>query len=317
MYYGPMQEVFFDFIILGAGPAGLAAAQYGARANLSVLVVENMTAGGQVLNINSLENYPGVFPATDGVSFTETMKKQAESFGARFATDTVSSIDKIGNEFVLHGAKNTYRAFTVLIATGAEHRQLGVPGEKELSGMGVSYCATCDGPFFRNKPIAVVGGGDAACDEATYLATLTSNVTLIHRRDSFRAQKAVAERVLNNRNITVRFNTTVEKICGTDRVESLLLRDTRTGEESSLPVNAVFIFVGMAPRGNLVEMLKKDESGCIITDENMATSIKGMFCAGDIRSKPFRQVVTAVSDGAVAAFSAGNYVRELKNESYR
>lgn len=307
----------YDLIIIGSGPAGLSAAQYGARANLRTLVIENSSTGGQVLNINEFENYPGVFPAVKGSDFINTMVEQAKAFGAEFLLATVSSIDKVKNQFILKTDKGELKSFTLVIATGATHRKLGIPGEKELSGMGVSYCATCDGPFFKNRRVVVVGGGDSACDEATYLATLASEVTLVHRKGALRAQKAVAEKVLNNPKIKVIFNTVVKEIKGKYKVEEVVLENTETSTCSSIKADGVFIFVGMIPQTDLVEMLPKDEAGYIKTNEFMETSIKGMYCVGDIRSKPFRQVVTATSDGATAAFSAGLYIRELKNEVYK
>ena len=309
--------MIYDLIIIGAGPAGLSAAQYGARANLKTLVIENAAVGGQVLNINDFENYPGVFPGVKGNEFIATMTEQAKAFGAEFLTATVSSIDKVKNQFIVKTDKGEQTSLTLVIATGAAHRKLGVPGEKELSGMGVSYCATCDGPFFKNRKVVVVGGGDSACDEATYLATLASEVTMIHRKSSFRAQKAVADRVLSNPKINVKFNTVVKEIKGKYKVEELILENTETGEISTINADGVFIFVGMVPQTDLVEMLPKDEGGYIKTNDKMETAIKGMYCVGDIRSKPFRQVVTATSDGATAAFSAGLYIRELNNEVYK
>ena len=263
------------------------------------------------------KNYPGVFPAVKGSDFINTMVEQAKAFGAEFFQGTVSSIDKIKNKFIVKTDKGELKSFTLVIATGAAHRKLDIPGEKELSGMGVSYCATCDGPFFKNRKVVVVGGGDSACDEATYLATLASEVTLVHRKGTLRAQKAVAEKVLNNPKIKVIFNTVVKEIKGKYKVEEVVLENTESGEISSLSADGVFIFVGMIPQTDLVEMLPKDEGGYIKTNESMETAIKGMYCVGDIRSKPFRQVVTATSDGATAAFSAGLYIRELKNEVYK
>lgn len=311
-----MENAFYDFIIIGAGPAGLSAAQYAARSNLSVLVIENGTTGGQALNINKLENYPGVYPAMDGASFVESMRDQAQAFGASILRSTVNSIDKIGQKFVLETESGRLSSWALLIATGAEHQKLGVPGEDQFAGRGVSWCATCDGPFFKNRRILVVGGGDSACDEATYLSTLSPYVTLIHRRGSLRAQKAVADRVLSNKNITVQFFTQIKEIKGISKVDSVVLADTRTGETREMQVDGIFEFVGMKPRTELVEMLRKDEKGYIITNYNMETSIKGMFCAGDIRAKPFRQIVTATADGATAAYSAGQYISSIKNEAY-
>ena len=309
-------ENIFDMIILGAGPAGLSAAQYGARAALKVLVIENGESS-QAFNINKLENYPGVFPAVSGPDFLDAMKEQAVSFGAQFRMTSINSIDKIGSKFILKSDSDTFESKTVVIATGAEHRKLGIPGEEELAGRGVSYCATCDGPFFRNKRIIVIGGGDAACDEATYLSTLSGDVTIIHRKGSFRAQKAVAERILANDGIKKVFNTVVKEIKGTEKVESVLVENTQTGETSEIKADGVFIFVGMIPRSDLVEMLPKDESGYIVTNEKMETPVKGLYCAGDIRAKSFRQVVTATSDGAIAADSAGQYIRALNGEVYK
>lgn len=312
-----MKNFDYDFVVIGGGCAGLAAAQYGARANLKTAVIENSVLGGQVLNIFDLENYPGVFPAQNGGEFINTMRNQAENFGAEFHNTTISSIDKIDNKFKIQTSSGTFHALAVVIATGATHRKLGIPGEEKLSGMGVSYCATCDGPFFRNKKIVVVGGGDSACDEATYLSTLTNDVTLIHRKGSLRAQKAVADRVLNNPNIKTIFNTVVTEIKGDFKVEKIVLENLETGEKTDFSCDGVFIFVGMIPQTDLVEMLPKDEGGYIKTNEEMETFIPGMYVAGDIRSKPFRQVVTATSDGAIAAWSAAKYIREIKGEVYK
>lgn len=306
----------YDMIILGAGPAGLSAAQYGARAALKVLVIENGESS-QAFNINKLENYPGVFPAVSGADFLDAMKEQAVSFGAQFRMASINSIDKIGDTFTLKSDSETFKSKTVLIATGAEHRKLGIPGEEELSGRGVSYCATCDGPFFRKKRIIVIGGGDAACDEAMYLSTLSSDVTIIHRKASFRAQKAVAERILANDGVKKVFNTVVKEIKGSAKVEAVVVENTQTGEISEIGADGVFIFVGMVPRSDLVEMLPKDAGGYILTNEKMETPIKGLYCAGDIRSKSFRQVVTATADGAIAADSAGQYIRAMNGEVYK
>ena len=311
-----METNFFDMIILGSGPAGLSAAQYAARAALKVLVIEN-GASSQAFNINKLENYPGLYPAVSGPDFMDAMKTQAISFGANFRIASINSIDKIGETFTLKTDSETFKSNTVLIATGAEHRKLGIPGETELEGRGVSYCATCDGPFFRNKRIIVIGGGDAACDEATYLSTLSKDVTIIHRKASFRAQKAVADRILTNDSIKKVFNTVVKEIKGSEKVEAVVVENTMTGETSEIGADGVFIFVGMIPRSDLVDMLPKDDGGYIITNEKMETPVKGLYCAGDIRSKSFRQVVTATADGAIAADSAGKYIRELKGEIYK
>lgn len=301
----------YDYVIIGGGAAGLASAQYAARGGLSVLVLDLAGAGGQVLQIADLENYPGVFPAVDGTTFTMTMQKQAESFGAKILQTQVLSIDKTGGSFVVKTKKASYEATCLCIATGAIHRNLEVPGEKEFTGRGVSYCATCDGPFFRNKKIVVVGGGDSACSEAIYLSTLSSDVSIIHRRDTFRAQQAVIDKMLAA-GVKPLYDSVVKEIKGGVKVESVIVENVKTGEQSELACDAVFIFTGMLPQTDLVEMLPKDPSGYILTDENMETSVPGLFAAGDVRSKPFRQVVTAVSDGAIAAHVASERIRNAK-----
>ncbi|MDD5928881.1 MAG: thioredoxin-disulfide reductase [Spirochaetales bacterium] len=298
----------FDYVVIGAGPAGLASAQYAARGGLSTLVIDVAGAGGQVLQIADLENYPGVFPAIDGTSFTMNMQKQAEAFGAKVVQAQVISIDKMGENFLVKTKKDSFESKCLCIATGAIHRNLEVPGEKEFTGRGVSYCATCDGPFFRNKKIIVVGGGDSACSEAIYLSTLSKDVTIIHRRDKFRAQQAVIDKMLAS-GVKPVYDSVVKSINGSAKVESVTIENVKTGEKSELSTDAVFIFTGMLPQTSLVEMLPKDEGGYIITDENMETSIPCLFAAGDIRSKPFRQVVTAVSDGAIAAHIASERIR--------
>jgi len=312
-----MEKESYGFIIIGAGPAGLAAAQYSARANIDTLLIDESVPGGQVLNIFNFENYPGVFPAVTGTAFVEQAKNQALVFGAKIIQTTVSSVDKIKDAFILETKAGVFTAPTLLLATGAEHRKLGIPGEKEFAGRGVSYCATCDGPFFRNKNIIVVGGGDSACDEASYLATLSPHVTIVHRKSQFRAQKAVADRVLHNKNITTRFNATVSEIRGDKKVTSVVLADSVTGAQSELPADGVFIFVGMIPRTSLFQTVPVDENGYIKTDEDMHTIIPGLFAAGDVRSKSFRQVVTACADGAIAAHEAAKYIRERNNEVYK
>lgn len=298
----------FDYVIIGAGCAGLASAQYAARGGLSVLVLDLAGAGGQVLQIADLENYPGVFPAVDGATYMMTMQKQAESFGAKIVQAQVLSIDKTGGSFLVKTKKASYEATCLCIATGAIHRNLEIPGEKELSGRGVSYCATCDGPFFRNKKIVVVGGGDSACSEAIYLSTISGDISIIHRRDKFRAQQAVIDKMLEA-GVKPVYDSVVKSINGQGRVQSVTIENVKTGEQSVLSTDAVFIFTGMLPQTDLVEMLPKDPSGYILTDENMETSVPGLFAAGDVRSKPFRQVVTAVSDGAIAAHVASERIR--------
>ena len=314
-----------DLIIIGAGPAGLTAAQYGARANLSVLVLEQLAAGGQALLIDVLENYPGIAPGKTGYDFCEDLRRQAEGFGAKIITEGAQTLSKEGENFTVALANGqSMRAPAVILATGAKHRVLDIPGEKEFSGRGVSYCATCDGPFFKNKKIFVVGGGDAACDEAQYLSRLSSQVILIHRRDKFRAQRALADRVLHNPNIQVRFNTVMKEIKGTGgKVSSVVLTKTGSYESdiSEENADAVFIFTGTVPQTSLVTggfsglVVKTDEAGHIITDERMASSVPGLFAAGDVRASPFRQVITAAADGAIAAHCAAAHIERLVTQN--
>ncbi|WP_461255173.1 thioredoxin-disulfide reductase [Treponema sp. R80B11-R83G3] len=317
-----MSTVNIDLIIIGAGPAGLTAAQYGARANLNVLVIEQQSVGGQALLIDALENYPGNVggegsaPKT-GYEFAMDLQRQAESFGASFFYGEVNSLRSDGDVFTVDLSDGTTRtAVAVIIATGAKPRLLDVPGEKEFTGKGVSYCATCDGNFFKGKKIFVAGGGDAACDEARYLSHLTDKVVMVHRRDSFRAQKALVKRTLENPNIEVRFNTVIKEIKGEKKVKSVVLADTKTGETHEEEADAVFIFAGTVPQSSLIAdnklNVKLDESGYIITDQKMATNIPGIYAAGDVRSGAFRQVVTAAADGAVAAHNASEKIDEKK-----
>jgi len=330
-----------DLLIIGAGPAGLSAAQYGARANLKVLVLEQMAPGGQALNIDVLENYPGNtargdVPPRSGFEFSQDLHKQAEGFGAKFIMEGAASIAKDGKNFaVTLSGGNVLRAPALILASGAERRKLGIPGEAELSGRGVSYCATCDGPFFKNKRILVVGGGDSACDEAQYLSRLTGSVILVHRKSMFRAQRALAERTLANPHIEVRFNTRPLEIRGESKVSSVLL-EKKTEAAAGLPnlldnaatggqtrvyeeaVEAVFIFAGSDPHTALVKSLgvELDEAGYVITNQNMESSVPGLFAAGDVRATPFRQVVVAAGEGAIAAHCAAVYLDSLKGVRY-
>jgi len=300
----------WDLVIIGAGPAGLTAAQYGARANLKVLVIEQLAAGGQALVIDVLENYPGIGQKS-GYEFAADLHKQAEEFGAAFLYGSAISIkkeEKIFNIGLTDGS--VQKAKAVILATGAKPRLLEVPGEKEFAGKGVSYCATCDGNFYKGKKIIVIGGGDAACDEARYLSKLTDKIVLIHRRESFRAQKSLIERTLSNPNIKVLFNTTINEIKGEAKVNSVILKNVLTGETFEEEASAVFIFAGTVPQSSLARDLNAalDDARYIITNQKMATNAAGLFAAGDVRSGAFRQVITAAADGACAAHHAAEYI---------
>lgn len=309
-----------NLIIIGAGAAGLAAAQYAARANLAPLLLEEMASGGQALIIDKLENYPGFPEALPGTELGSRFEEQAVRFGAEIKYVGVQAVRRTGSGFEVQTDDGPLTAAALILATGARHRTLGVPGEKELSGRGVSYCATCDGPFFKGQPMLVVGGGDAACDEAAYLAHLSERVILVHRRDRFRAQKALAERTLRNPHIQVRFNTELKEIRGpSGKVEEVTLLDNRAGRTYTERVAAVFVFIGSTPQTRVVEGLglQLDEGGYVVTDQRMQTSVPGLFAAGDVRASPFRQLVVAAAEGAVAAHAASQYLDTLKGEAYR
>jgi thioredoxin reductase (NADPH) len=307
-----------DLIIIGAGGAGLSAAQYGARGNLRTLVLEELSSGGQALLIDELENYPGFPQPVNGFDFSQKMEEQARKFGADFENAAVTSLRRENGFFVVETDKGPITSLTVILATGAVHRTLGVPGEAELSGHGVSYCATCDGPFFKGKRMLVVGGGDAACDEAMYLSHLASGILMIHRKDKFRAQKALAERVLCNPKIEVRFNTELRRIEGSPAVATVTLANNATGKEGKETVSAVFIFIGSDPKSSLVKGMDitLDDVGYIQTNQRMETSVPGLYAVGDVRDSPFRQLVVAAGEGAVAAHAAGQYIDECRGEHY-
>lgn len=310
----------YDLLIVGGGAAGLTAAQYGARANLRTLVVEQTANGGQCLLIEGLENYPGFPDPIGGMEFTNRFEEQAKRFGAEFLVSGVQSIDKDGSLFRVQTGEGELTAHAVVLATGAQHRTLDVPGEERLSGKGVSYCATCDGPFFRGKKMIVVGGGDAAFDEAQFLSNLSDNIVLVHRRDRFRAQKALIERVEKNPNIELRTNTVIKEIhgestmMGIEKVSGVTFQRTDTGEEWAEDTAAVFVFIGSIPQTQLAGDAEKDEAGYIITNERMETSIPGLYAVGDVRNTPFRQLVVAASDGAIAAHAASQYIDELADQ---
>ncbi len=305
-----------DLIIIGGGPGGMAAAQYGARSNLKVLVIEEMAPGGQALNISDLENYPGIPEAISGFDFSQNMEKQAEAFGAEFITASATEIKKDGDLFHISTPKGNFTALAVIMATGAKHRLMDVTGEKEFSGRGVSYCATCDGPFFRDKKILVVGGGDSACDEASFLSNLSSKIVMVHRKDRFRAQKSLAERVLNNKKIDVRFNTVVKEIKGDFKVTSVVFENTKTGKVKEEKMDAVFIFIGSLPQTALIPDVKKDEGGFVLTNQRMETEIPGLYAVGDLRATPFRQLIVAAGEGAVATHCATQHIDDIKGMRY-
>lgn len=310
------EEKVYDVIIAGAGPAGMTAAVYASRANMSTLMIERGIPGGQMANTEAVENYPG-FESILGPELSNKMFEHAKKFGAEYAYGDIKEI-KDGKEFktVVCGNK-TYKATAVIVTTGAEYRKLGVPGEKELAGRGVSYCAVCDGAFFKEKKLAVIGGGDSAVEEGVYLTRFASSVTIIHRRDQLRAQKILQNRAFNNEKVDFIWDTVCTKINEKDgKVGSLTLHNKKTNEDYDFAVDGVFIYVGMTPLSQAVTGLGiTDDHGYVVTDERMATSVPGIFAAGDVRQKELRQIVTATGDGSIAAESAQKYVEKMKDVS--
>ncbi len=295
----------YDSFVIGGGPAGITACMYLLRAGLEIGWAERLSPGGQVLNTEVIENYPGFPEGVRGYELMAQMEKHLSSFEFDKYMDEVSSLYHSNKKNIIKVGEQEVSARTVIICSGAYHRQLGVPGEKELTGKGVSYCALCDGMFFKDQIIACVGGGNTALEESLYLSKLAKKVYLIHRRDEFRGYKIYQQRVFNEPNIEVIFDTVVQEIEGTDKVEGVKLKNKKSGKSSFIKVDGVFIFVGMAPNINFVPNdLEMDDRGFIITDIEMRTNLPGIFAAGDVRSKRCRQVVTATGDGAAAAHSA-------------
>ncbi|MDO8683251.1 MAG: thioredoxin-disulfide reductase [Armatimonadota bacterium] len=303
----------YDVIIIGGGPGGMTAAIYAARARLNTLLVEKLFPGGQLMISDFIENYPGFASGISGPELSAAMREQAEKFGMETLLAEVESVDFSGPEKIIKTSEGDVRALTVIISTGATARRLNVPGEAELLGRGVSYCATCDGAFFKDKDLVVVGGGDTAVEDSIFLTKYASKVSIVHRRDALRAAKIIQERALNNPKIEVIWNSVVERIAGNHQVQSVHLRNVVTGDLSELPADGVFILIGAEPElSYLGGAIVTDNDGYIIADENMNTSVAGVYVAGDIRQKSLRQIVTACADGAIAAMSAEKYIEAMK-----
>lgn len=299
----------YDLIIIGSGPAGLGAAVYGKRAGLNLLVIEkNPMSGGQVLNTYEVDNYLGL-PGMNGFDMGVRFREHAEKMGAEFKETEVTGIEDKESFKLVHTLDGDFEAKTLILAMGARHAHLNVPGEEELTGMGVSYCATCDGAFFRNKTVAVVGGGDVAVEDAIFLSRICEKVYLIHRRDSLRAAKVLQDSLLEQPNVEILWDSVVTAINGEDMVTGLTVKQVKTGEEKELPVNGIFIAVGIHPDTEICrDLVACEESGYILAGEDTHTDIPGIFAAGDIRKKPLRQIITAVADGANAASAAGSLI---------
>jgi len=302
----------FDTVILGGGPAGLSAAIYSARGAASTAIIDTSMLGGQPTNYLELENYPG-FGMIDGFDLMENFEKHVDRFNvSKFPMQEIESLDLNSQIKTIITKEATFKAKSVIIATGAQSKKLGIPGEKEFLSRGVSYCAVCDGAFYREKTVAVIGGGNAAVEEAMYLTKFADKVYIIHRRDTLRADKIVQERAFKNKKIEFIFDAVPTEILGADLVNTLVLKNVKTNESSNLEVNGVFPYVGYSPNvDGFSGQLKQDDAGFIITDETMQTSVEGVFAVGDVRNTPLRQVITAASDGSVGAVYAIKYLEKL------
>ena len=309
------EKTIYDVVIIGSGPGGMTAALYTSRANLKTLILEKGVPGGELLNTSDVENYPG-FASISGPDLADNMYKGAMQFGAEYAYGNVSNIELDGDLKVITAGNKTYYAYAVVIATGSFHRKLEVPGEEEYSGRGVSYCAVCDGAFFKGKNIFVIGGGDSAVEEGTYLTQFGKKVTVVHRRDQLRAQKVLQDRAFANEKMDFVWNSVVEEIVGDgNKVTAIRLKDVQTGEVTEHPADGVFIYVGLLPVSAPFQNLKiTDAEGWIVTNEKMETAIPGIFAVGDVRQKTLRQITTAVGDGGQAGHGVYNYVEEIKEK---
>lgn len=306
----------YDTIIIGGGPAGLSAGIYAMRSRLNTVMIERYMPGGQMMVTDFVENYPGFPNGIGGPDLSMEMEKQARGLGLEIRSTDVTSIDLSGDEKVVATTDGELRAPTIILAVGATPRMLGVPGEKQFLGRGVSTCATCDGAFFRDKELAVVGGGNTAVQDSIFLTRFASKVTIIHRRDSLRATKILHERAFKNPKITFAWDSVVDEIKGKVKVEGVVVRNIKDDTLRTIPVDGVFVLIGTVPNTDFLKgLITLDPSGYIMTDEEMQTNIPGVFAAGDCRRKILRQMVTAAADGAVAAISAEQYIETLKDRT--
>ncbi|MCL2389080.1 MAG: thioredoxin-disulfide reductase [Elusimicrobia bacterium] len=300
----------YDVIIIGAGPAGLTAAIYAARARLKTVLIEKMGAGGQAAITDVLENYPGFPGGINGFELTHKMEKQAREFGVEIIYGNVERAEIRSKAKRIYLADNTYEAKTVIIASGSTPKPLGAKGEEKFIGSGISFCATCDGPFYKDKNIIVVGGGDSAVQEAIYLAKIAKIVRVVHRRDKFRAAPILVEKMQTYKNIEILYDTVIDEVLGVDRVESVNIKNVLSTHRANLKIDGMFVFAGWTPNTKFLQDqgLDLDMTGAVLTDENMKTNHHGVFAAGDVRKKMLKQVITACSDGALAAFGAQHYL---------
>ena len=303
----------YEVIIIGGGPAGLTSALYASRARLSTLLIENALFGGQMTTTELIENYPGFPQGVTGDELSRLMEDQAKRFGAEMVNQEIVEVKLEGDLKSVRTHESSYLCKALIICTGTEYRKLGVPGENEFAGKGISYCATCDGAFFKDSQIFVVGGGDSALTEALFLTKFVKELTIIHRRDELRATKIYQERALENPKIKFLWNSVVQEIKGNQVVRSVLIKNVKTGEIKEFSTDGIFLFVGLIPRTQFLKgLIQMNEEGYIITDENCETSVKGIYAAGDCRKKLLRQIATAVGEGATAAFTAEKYLESKK-----
>jgi len=303
----------YDVVIIGAGPAGYTAGIYCSRARHDTVIISGLLPGGQLMNTTDVENYPGFDQGIMGPDLMQIMRKQTERMGAKIIDDVVTDVDFSQTPFKISTASTTFDAKTVIVCTGATPRKIGIEGEQIFAGKGVSYCATCDGAFFRDQELAVVGGGDSCMEEATFLTKFASKVHIIHRREEFRASKIMQERALNNEKITVHWNSTVLDIKGDQKVQQVILKDTKTGNETNIELAGVFVAIGHEPNTELFkDQLDLDENGYIILNKNTQTSVNGVFSAGDVHDHRYRQAVTAAGYGCMAAIDVDKYLSEQR-----
>ncbi|WP_026478281.1 NAD(P)/FAD-dependent oxidoreductase [Alkaliphilus transvaalensis] len=312
-------EKIYDVIIIGGGPAGLSAGLYAARAKMEALIIEKGKTGGQIITTNEVVNVPCSVRETTGPAIIERLVEQVETFGTTIVKDNVKEVELEGNIKVVYGMNEVYKAKTIILANGAKPRLLGVPGEGKLTGKGVSYCATCDGDFFTDLEIYVVGGGDSAVEEAMFLTKFAKKVTILCRESALTCAKSIADKVFNHKGVEIIFNTEIREILGNGIVESMIIKNNQTGEETVINADeedgtfGIFVFIGFIPQTELIKDKVELQYGYIVTDVDMRTNVAGVFAAGDVRVKSLRQVVTAISDGAIAAVQAEKYIESLED----
>lgn len=307
------ERIQVDVVVVGAGPGGMTAAQYASRSNLSTVLIEKGAPGGELINTADVENYPG-YTKISGPELAQKIYESSMVFGAEHVYGDVSKIYLEGDKRIVETASEIYEAKAVIVSTGAHHRELGLESEKRLQGRGVSYCAVCDGFFFRDKDIVVVGGGDSAVEEGTYLTSFANKVSIVHRRDELRAQKILQNRAFNNEKVEFIWDSVVEEITGEDGVEGVRLKNVKTDEVTDLSTDGVFVYVGVIPNTELVQDLGiTNPEGWILTNENMETSVPGIYAVGDVRHKNLRQIANAVGDGSIAGHEVYNYIQSLED----